>query len=123
MGGERDMLKKCTEKVFFFNICDVITSPEKEKALLITTSQVHVCARAAEFVATSHVDDDVPNSLQLEVLDQEICRLQSAAVWHVLAVRSVSRLGEEPLQGSEDVLTMCAHRGTGVLRAAVPMDA
>ena len=79
---------------FFFYICDVITSPEKEKALLITTFQVHVCARAAEFVATSHVDDDVPNSLQLEVLDQEICRLQSAAVWHVLAVRSVSRLGE-----------------------------
>jgi hypothetical protein len=45
------------------------------------------CSRA-EFVATSHVDDDVPNSLQLQVLDQEICLLQSAAVWHVLAVRS-----------------------------------
>ena len=81
-------------KRFFFYIYDVITSPEKEKALLITTSQVHVCARAAEFVATSHVDDDVPNSLQLEVLDQEICLLQSAAVCHVLAVRSVSCLGE-----------------------------
>jgi hypothetical protein len=37
-------------------------------------------------VATGHVDDDVPNSLQLEVLDQEICILQSADVWHVLAV-------------------------------------
>ncbi len=65
------------ERKIFFYICDVITSPEKEKALLITTSQVHVCARAAEFVATSHVDDNVPNSLQLEVLDQEICLLQS----------------------------------------------
>jgi hypothetical protein len=43
---------------------------------------------------TGHVDEDVPNSLQLEVLDQEICLLQSAAVWHVLAVRSVSRLGD-----------------------------
>ncbi len=43
---------------------------------------------------TGHVDDDVPNSLQLEVLDQEICLLQSVAVWHVLVVRSVSGLGE-----------------------------
>ena len=62
---------------------------------------------------TRHVDDDVPNSLQLEVLDQEICLLQSAAVWHVLAVRSVSRLGEQPLEGCEYVY-MCARRGAGV---------
>ena len=48
-------------------------------------------------MAAGHVDDDVPNSLQLEVLDQEICLLQSAALWHVLAVRSVSHFGEKPL--------------------------
>ena len=50
--------------------------------------------RAEDFLVTGHVDDDVPNSLQLEVLDQEICLLQSVAVWHVLVVRSVSGLGE-----------------------------
>ena len=66
-------------------------------------------------MATGHVDDDIPNSLQLEVLDQEICLLQSAAVWHVLAVRSVSRLGEKPL----DYVFMCARRGACMLRAGV----
>jgi hypothetical protein len=43
-------------------------------------------------------------------------------VWHVLSVSSVSRLGEQPLQGTEDVL-VCALRGFGVLRAAVQMVA
>ena len=66
-------------------------------------------------MATGHFDDDVPNSFQLEVLDQEICLLQSAAVWHVLAVRSVSRLGVKPL----DYVVMCARRGACMLRAGV----
>ena len=74
-------------------------------------------------MAQGHVDDDVSDTSQLQVLYPEVCLLQAAAVRHVFALSSVSRLGEEPLQGSEDVLTMCAHRGTGVLRAAVPMDA
>jgi hypothetical protein len=49
---------------------------------------------------------------------RRVCLLQSAAVCHVLAIRSVSRLGEQSLQGSEYVL-MCVHRDTNVLCAAV----
>jgi hypothetical protein len=58
-------------------------------------------------------------TFKLKVLNPEVCLLlQSAAVRHMFAFSSVSRLGEEPLQGSEDVL-MCCHRGAGVLRATV----
>ena len=39
-------------------------------------------------------------------------------MWHVLAICSVSSLGEQPLQGSEYV-PMCSHRGADVLCAAV----
>lgn len=39
------------------------------------------------------------------------------ADWHVFPCSSVSRLGEQPLQG-DDVL-VCALRGSGVLRAAI----
>ena len=35
----------------------------------------------------------IPNTCQLKVLDHEICLLQSAAVWHVLAIGFVFRLG------------------------------
>ena len=66
----------------------------------------------------SHVYDDVPDSCQLKILNPEVCLLQSTAVWHVLSVSSVSRLGEQPLQSSEDVF-VCALPGSGVLRAAV----
>jgi hypothetical protein len=48
-----------------------------------------------------HIYDDVPDSCQLEILNQEVCFLHSAAVWHVLSFCSVSRLGEQPLQGVE----------------------
>ena len=72
-----------------------------------------------EFRAQGQVDDDVSDAFKLEVLNPEVCLLlQSAAVRHMFAFSSVSRLGEEPLQGSEDVL-MCCHRGAGVLRATV----
>jgi hypothetical protein len=60
------------------------------------------------------VYDDVPYSCQLEILDHEVCLLQSADVWHVLAICSVFSVGEQPLRGSEDVL-MYSHRGTDVL--------
>jgi len=43
-------------------------------------------------------------------------------VWHVLAICSVSSLGEQPLQGSEYV-PMCSHRGADVLCAAVEVVA
>jgi len=61
-------------------------------------------------VAQGHIEDNVPNTCQPEILDHEICLLQSAAVWHVLAICSVSRLGEYRLYGCEYVC-VCAHRG------------
>ena len=48
-----------------------------------------------EFMARGHVYDDVPNPCQLEILNQEICLLQSAAVWHVLAICQCSENGQE----------------------------
>jgi hypothetical protein len=79
-----------------------------------------------EFRAQGQVDDDVSAvsdafKLEVTVLTSMMTRgknVQSAAVRHMFAFSSVSRLGEEPLQGSEDVL-MCCHRGAGVLRATV----
>jgi hypothetical protein len=62
-----------------------------------------------EFVAQGHIYDDVPDSCQLEILNQEVCLLHSAAI---------SRLGKQPLQGGEYVL-MCSCCGAGVLRSAV----
>ncbi len=41
-----------------------------------------------------HVDDEVPNACQLEVLDLEVCLPESAAVGHVLVVGFVSRYCE-----------------------------
>jgi hypothetical protein len=62
-------------------------------------------------MARVHVYDDVPDSFQLKILNPEVYLLQSTAVWHVFSFSSVSRLGEQPLQGSEDVL-VCALRGS-----------
>jgi hypothetical protein len=48
-------------------------------------------------VTQGHVDDEVLNACQLEILDHEVCLLESTAVYtvgHVLAVGFVSRLGE-----------------------------
>ena len=70
-----------------------------------------------EFLAQGHINDDVPYSCQLEILDHEVCLLQSAAVCHVLAICSVSRLGEYHLRGGEYML-VCAHRGARMLRHA-----
>ena len=58
----------------------------------------------------------------MEIFDQEVCLLQSAAMWHVLAICSVSRLGEYHLRGGEYML-VCAHRGARMLRAAVEVVA
>jgi hypothetical protein len=49
-----------------------------------------VLARAVELMTHGHVDDEVPNACQLEVLDHEVCLPESAAVGHVLAVGFVS---------------------------------
>jgi hypothetical protein len=68
-------------------------------------------AHEPEFVAQGHIYDDVPDSCQLEILNQEVCLLHSAAI---------SRLGKQPLQGGEYVL-MCAHRGASMMRATVEM--
>ena len=43
-------------------------------------------------------------------------------MWHVLAICSVSRLGEYRLHGGEYVL-VCAHLGAGMLRATVEVVA
>jgi hypothetical protein len=77
-------------------------------------------ARAVQFVheVTSTMTFRTP--CQLKILNPEVCRIQSAAVWHVLSFSSVSRLGAQPLQGSEVVL-VCALCGSGVLRAALQM--
>ena len=84
---------------------------------------LRVSAIAMEFVAQGHVPkDDVPNTCQPEILDHEICLLQSAAVRHVLAVWSVSRLGEYRPHGGEYVL-VCAHRGARMLRETVEVVA
>ena len=79
-------------------------------------------ARAVELSAQGHVYDAVPDSCQLKIFNPEACLLQSTAVWHVVSFSSESRLGEQPLQGSEDVL-VCALHGSGVLRAALLMVA
>ena len=47
-----------------------------------------------ELVTQGHVDAEVPNACQLEILDHEVCLLESTAVGHVLAVGFVSRHGE-----------------------------
>ena len=65
-------------------------------------------------MAQGHIEDNVPNTCQPEILDHEICLLQSADVWHVLAICSVSRLGEYRLHGCEYVL-VCAHRGASIM--------
>ena len=57
-----------------------------------------VGARSVGFMAQGHVYDDVSNAFQLEVLNPKVCLLQAAAVRHVVALSSVSCLGEEPLQ-------------------------
>lgn len=75
-----------------------------------------------ELAAQGHGYDAVPDSCQLKILNPEVCLLQSTAVWHVFSFSSESRLGEQPLQGSEDVL-VCALHGSGVLRAALLMVA
>ncbi len=73
-------------------------------------------------VEQGHINDDAPYSCQLEILGHEVCLLQSVAVWHVLAICSVSRLGEYHLRGGEYML-VCAHRGARMLRAAVEVVA
>ena len=86
-----------------------------------------LCARLAHEPWSSWrnvtpVYDDVPDSCQLKILDPEVCLPESAAVWHVLLLGSVSRIGEQALQGCEDVL-LCTLRGSSVLRAAEQMVA
>jgi hypothetical protein len=56
----------------------------------------------------------MPDSYQLKILDPEVCLFQSTAVWHVLLFGPVSRLGEQALQGCEDVL-LCTLRGFRVV--------
>ena len=56
-----------------------------------------------------------------EILNQEVCLLHSAAEWHFLSFCSISRLGEQPLQGSEYVLR-CSHLGSSMLLAAESYD-
>ena len=82
-------------------------------------------ARAVELAAQGHVFNvyhDIPDSCQIKILNPEVSLIQSTAVWHVFSFISESRLGEQPLQGSEDVL-VCALRGSCVLRTALQMVA
>ena len=67
---------------------------------------------------TSRFGELLAAGIIIIVLDEKICLLQSAAVWHVLAVRSVSSLGEYSLEGGEYVF-MCARCVTCMLRAGV----
>ncbi len=70
----------------------------------------------AKFVVQGHVYDDVADPFQREIFDPEICLLQSAAVWYLLAIRFEARLGEYLLQCCEHVLVF-ACRGACMLRA------